>query len=337
MNNLTRTSLVKRVIRTQAFTLLILLVAMILIFTVLAALNGAKFFTGKTFVGILQDIAVPGFLAIGAGCLIVSGNIDLSQATVGALSGIIISIAISWWGLPWYVAILIAFGFAAAIGVINAVLISSIGMAPFIATLAMSAVIRALMQLLATDANGSLQSTITFTDPTLTTIGGYDIIWRIPATVVLVIVAFVVYGLILKKTDLGRSIYMIGGNRRAARLSGINSKGITYFLYINCSILGAIAGIAYTARAKQGGLQALSGDQFTGLTAAILGGISFAGGSGGMGGAFLGLVVLKTFYKGMLIVGSSTYLTLVLSGALLILALSLDVWSQRRQRKRLGV
>ena len=120
-------------------------------------------------------------------------------------------------------------------------------------------------------------------------------------------------------------------------MSGINSKGITYFLYINCSILGAIAGIAYTARAKQGGLQALSGDQFTGLTAAILGGISFAGGSGGMGGAFLGLVVLKTFYKGMLIVGSSTYLTLVLSGALLILALSLDVWSQRRQRKRLGV
>ena len=121
MNNLTRTSLVKRVIRTQAFTLLILLVAMILIFTVLAALNGAKFFTGKTFVGILQDIAVPGFLAIGAGCLIVSGNIDLSQATVGALSGIIISIAISWWGLPWYVAVLIALAFAAAIGLFNAV------------------------------------------------------------------------------------------------------------------------------------------------------------------------------------------------------------------------
>ncbi|NLM84334.1 MAG: ABC transporter permease [Clostridiales bacterium] len=337
MNNLTRTSLVKRLVRTQAFSLLILLVAMILIFTALAALKGARFFTAKTFIGILQDIAVPGFLAIGAGCLIVSGNIDLSQATVGALSGIVIAIGISWWGLPWYVAVLIAMLFAAAIGLINAILINEIGMAPFIATMAMAAVIRALMQLLATDSGGALQSTVTFTDPALTTIGGYNIIGDIPMTIVIVVVAFIIYGIILKKTELGRSIYMIGGNRRAARLSGINSKGIIYFLYINCSVLGGISGLAYTARAKQGSLQALSGDQFTGLTAAILGGISFAGGSGGMGGAFLGLVVLKTFYKGMLIVGSSTYLTLVLSGTLLILALSLDVWSQRRQRKRLGI
>lgn len=336
-NNLTRTSLVKRLIRTQAFTLFLLLVAMVLIFTVIAELKGAKFFTTKTLIGILQDIAVPGFLAIGAGCLIVSGNIDLSQSVVGALSGIVIAIAISWWGLPWYVAILIALAFSAAIGLINAVLINEIGMAPFIATLAMAAVIRALMQLLATDSAGVMQSTITFTDPTLTTIGGYNIIGDVPVTVLVVVVAFIVYGLILKKTQLGRSIYMIGGNRRAARLSGINSKGITYFLYINCSVLGGLSGIAYTARAKQGSLQALSGDQFTGLTAAILGGISFSGGSGGMGGAFLGLVVLKTFYKGMLISGSSTYLTLVLSGALLIIALFLDAWSQRRQRKRLGV
>ena len=65
MNNLQRTSLVKRLIRTQAFTLFILLVAMVLIFTVLAVLKGARFFTTKTFIGILQDIAVPGFLAIG--------------------------------------------------------------------------------------------------------------------------------------------------------------------------------------------------------------------------------------------------------------------------------
>lgn len=337
MESLTRTSLVKRVFRTQAFTLLILLLIMILIFSVFAVINDANFFSANTFIGILQDLAVPAFLAIGTGCLIVSGAIDLSQASVGAMSGIIVAISISWWGMPWYAAVLIALSFSAAIGIINAVLINELGLVPFISSMAMTAIVKALMLLLSTDANGVMQSNINFKDSTLTVIGNYSVFGIIPATVLLVIVAFVVYGLILKKTKMGRSIYMIGGNRRASKLSGINSKKISYFLFINCSLLGGIAGIVYTSRSKQGSLQALSGDQFTGLTAAILGGISFSGGSGGMGGAFIGLLVLKTFYKGMMISGSSIYLTSVLSGALLILALALDAWSQRRQRKRLGV
>ncbi|MBO6040302.1 MAG: ABC transporter permease, partial [Oscillospiraceae bacterium] len=69
----------------------------------------------------------------------------------------------------------------------------------------------------------------------------------------------------------------------------------------------------------------------------ILGGISFMGGSGGMGGTLIGLLVLKTFNKGMLISGGSTYLTSVLSGVLLIIALTLDVLSRRRQQKRIGI
>ena len=337
MDNLSRTSFLKRTIRSQAFTLVVLLVILILIFSILALINDANFFSANTFIGILQDLAVPAFLAIGAACLIVSGAIDLSQASVGAMSGIIVAISISWWGLPWYVGVIIALGVSGIIGLIIAILVNELGLVPFIATMAMTAIVKAIMLLLATDSNGVMQSNINFKDSTLTNIGNYSIANFIPATVFLVIVAFIVYGLILKKTKMGRSIYMIGGNRMASRLSGINAKKISYFLFINCSLLGGLSGIIYTARSKQGSLQALSGDQFTGLTAAILGGISFSGGSGGMGGAFIGLLLLKTFYKGMMIGGSSTYLTSVLSGALLILALTLDVWSQKRHNKRLGV
>jgi ribose/xylose/arabinose/galactoside ABC-type transport system permease subunit len=100
--------------------------------------------------------------------------------------------------------------------------------------------------------------------------------------------------------------------------------------------MGCLAGLIYTSRVKQGSLSALATDQFTGLTAAILGGISFGGGSGGMGGAFIGLLVIKTFNKGMTIIGASSYVTNVLSGALLLAALSFDYYSQRRQRKRIG-
>lgn len=335
MEKVTRTSFLKRTLRSKAFTLIILLAVLILLFTILAILNDAKFFSSKTFISILQDLAVPAFLAIGAGCLIVSGGIDLSQAAVGAMAGVIVSIGISWWHLPWFVAMILALVAAGIIGLINAYLVNGLNMAPFIATMAMTAIIKAFMMLLCTDSTGVLQSVINFDDPAITLIGTYAI-GKIPATVILVVIAFIVYGLLLSKTQLGKSIYMIGGNRMAARLTGINARKITYFLFINCSMLGGLSGLIYTSRAKQGSLLALQSDQFTGLTAAILGGISFAGGSGGMGGAFVGLLVIKTFNKGMMIGGSSTYLTSVLSGALLLAALTLDYMSLRRQRKRIG-
>jgi ribose/xylose/arabinose/galactoside ABC-type transport system permease subunit len=335
MEKVTRISFLKKTLRSKAFTLVILLVILVILFTVLAILNDATFFSSKTFISILQDLAVPAFLAIGAGCLIVSGGIDLSQAAVGAMAGVMVAIGISWWQFPWYVAMLLALVSCGVIGAINAFLVNELRMAPFIATMAMTAIIKAFMMLLSTDATGVLQSVINFDNAAITVIGTYSF-GKIPATVLLLIIAFIIYGLILTKTKLGKSIYMIGGNRMAARLSGINAKVISYFLFINCSILSGLSGLIYTSRAKQGSLLALQSDQFTGLTAAILGGISFAGGSGGMGGAFVGLLVIKAFNKGMMIAGSSTYLTSVLSGVLLLAALTLDYVSLRRQRKRIG-
>ncbi|NLA87499.1 MAG: ABC transporter permease [Clostridiales bacterium] len=152
MEKVTRISFFKKILRSKAFTLAILLAFLIVLFTILAKFNDARFFTTRTFIGILQDLAVPAFLAIGSGCLIVSGAIDLSQATVGAMSGVFLAIGIHWWGLPWFAAMLIALAAAIAIGFINAVIISELHMAPFIATIAMSSIIKAIMMLVSTDA-----------------------------------------------------------------------------------------------------------------------------------------------------------------------------------------
>jgi ribose/xylose/arabinose/galactoside ABC-type transport system permease subunit len=336
MKDETRVSTLNRAIRSKAFTLCILLIALIVLFTVLGALNDLKFFTSKVFISILQDLAVPAFLAIGAGCLLVSGGIDLSQSTVGAMAGMLVAVGIEWWNLPWAVAMLLAIVAAGCIGIINAVLVNELRMAPFIATMSMTSVIKALTMLTATDGNGSLKSVLTYENATFTKLGTYQFGGVVPLTVILLVAAFVIYGLMLSKSQLGRSIYMIGGNPNAARLSGINSRRISYFLYVNCSMLGGFSGLIYTARTKQGSIQALLTDQFTGMTAAILGGISFGGGAGGLGGAFMGLLVIKTFNKGMLVAGSNSFLTTVLSGALLLAALTLDYLSIRRQRKRVG-
>lgn len=337
MNNLSRTSTIKKLLRSQAFTLFILLILLVGIFTFTASLNDARFFSTRTLISILQDLAVPAFLAIGAGCLILSGGIDISVSSTGALSGIILAAGISWWGLPWYLALIIALVSAAIIGFINAFLINELGMQPFIATLAMSAIIKAFMLIVSTDSEGVMNSNVVFQCETLENFIGYRIGGIFPVTVILLIIAFLIYGLMLKCTKFGREIYMLGGNPACARLCGVNARKVSYILYINCAVLGAISGVIYACRTMTGSLLALSGDQFTGMTAAVLGGISFMGGSGGMGGAFIGLLVLKTFNKGMLISGSSTYLTSVLHGALLVLALTLDVFSRKRQQKRLGV
>ena len=105
-DNLSRTSPLKKILRSQAFTLLIMLVLLIVVFSFTAKLNNATFFKMKTLISIMQDLAVPGFLAIGAGCLILSGGIDISVSAVGAMSGVILSVGISWWGIPWYLAVL---------------------------------------------------------------------------------------------------------------------------------------------------------------------------------------------------------------------------------------
>lgn len=334
---LTRTSPLKKVLRSQAFTLLILLIALIGIFTFTASLKGGTFFKTRTFISIMQDLAVPGFLAIGAGCLILSGGIDISVSAVGAMAGVILAAGITWWGIPWYLAILIALIFGAFVGFLNAMFINELGMQPFIATMAMMSIVRALMVVVSTNPDGGMVSSINFKCPPLDRVLNHQIGGIVPVSVVVVLVAFLFYGVMLKCTKFGREIYMLGGNPMCARLCGVNGRKISYLLYINCSVLGAVSGVVYSTRSMQGSLTALSGDQFTGLTAAVLGGISFMGGSGGMGGALLGLLVLKTFNKGMLISGGSNYLTSVLSGALLILALTLDVFSRRRQQKRLGV
>jgi ribose/xylose/arabinose/galactoside ABC-type transport system permease subunit len=127
----------------------------------------------------------------------------------------------------------------------------------------------------------------------------------------------------------------MGGNPISARLAGINSRRLTYFLFINGAVLGGISGIFNTARLGQGQLLALQTSQFTGITAAVLGGISFGGGSGGMGGAFVGLLILQTFQIGMGVVSVNPFWVTVFTGFMLILALAIDRFAQHQIKKSL--
>ena len=324
-----KTFSLKEFSHTKMFTLLVLEAGLIILFSIWASLIGNNFLAFSTIVSILDSLVLSSFLAIGAGCVLLSGHIDLSQAAVGAFAGVLLGTCIRNAGLPLGVAMLITVAVAAGLGFVNGLLVNKFNFQSFIGTLAMASVIRGLMLFTSVPASGGAPAQVMFNDPTLRFIGTYRLGGVFPVAIFLTLIAFVVYAILMQRTKFGMRVYLVGSNPVAARYSGINPKMITYILFINCAILSSVSGMLAASRVMQGSLTALSTSQFTGLTAAILGGISFGGGRGGMMGTFVGLIILNTFQTGMAIINAGSSWTIAFQGILLIAALTLDYFSTK--------
>lgn len=317
---------INKFIKSKLFSLILVLIVIIAFF---AIATGGKFLKPLNIRNILNSIVIVSFLAIGEGFLMISGCVDLSAGAVGTASGIIMAIMVSWLGLPWYCGVILALLFGAICGFINAILVHKLNFQPFIATLAMADMAKGLGYIF---CNGEF---IEVDNSVITFIGTKKIFTVIPAALLISILFLLVYGVILSKTTFGRRTYLIGGNRQAARLAGINPTRLSTILFINSSVLASIAGCLGVARIKSATTSGITGNQFSGITAAILGGISFGGGSGGMAGCFIGMLILNCFNNGTNVIGLNTYVQQVFSGALLLIALGFDIISQRRQSRSL--
>ncbi len=319
-------------IGSKLFPLLILYIAMIIIFAVWSKLVGANFLQISTVRNILQSLVISAFLTMGAGTLLIAGHLDLAQSSIGAFGGIILAWLVEK-GVNWIVAIIIAIIICSIFGVISAVMITRFRFPSFIATLAMASIVKGFMYIFSSiGTEKGLATNIYFQNSALNYLGNGKIL-GVPFSVILAIIFFIIYGIIIAKTSFGAKIMLMGGNPVAATLAGINASALLFILFINSAITGCVAGILNAARLQQGALIALSTAQFTGITAAVLGGISFGGGSGGMGGAFLGLLILNTFQIGMSVVGLNPFWVNVFSGILLLLALAFDFISTTRKAK----
>ena len=334
---------IKKFIHSKTFTLICLYLAMILVFTVWAALKDINFLQISIFRNILKSLVIPGFLTLGAGCLLIAGHMDLSQSAAGAFGGMVLATAIKAWSMPWYLAIIVCLAMCAVLGLVNGLLVVKLHFPSFIGTLAMASMIRGLMYLFSSMANvdpsgNHVAANINFVDNTIKYLGTGMVggPTGIPFNVILLVIAFVGFGLLMSKSAFGMKVTLLGGSPVAATLAGINANAILLILFMLSAVMGGVSGIFQAAQVSQGNLQALTTSQFIGLTAAILGGISFGGGVGGMGGAFIGLLILRTFVVGMGIVGVNPSWVNVFSGLLLLVALSFDFFAQLRQAKKLS-
>lgn len=151
-----------------------------------------------------------------------------------------------------------------------------------------------------------------------------------PLVLVILLVLVASYTLIAKRTPLGRYIYAVGGNRRAAELSGINAKRIDFFLFVNMGFLAALAGLAFTARLNLASSAGGSGFELEAIAAAFVGGAAVQGGIGTIGGAIIGGLTIGLINNGMSIMGLGAQWQQTVLGLVLLLVVAFDVWNKKR-------
>jgi ribose transport system permease protein len=289
------------------------------------AITVPNFFLPANFLNILIASSVMGLVAIGESYLIIAGQIDLSPGAVSAFSGMVVAVLLKN-SIGPAISVPVALLVGGGIGFINATLVFGLHLQPFIATLATSSFFRGMAFII---NNGKTEQI--FNAPFLAL--GVERFLGLPLSVWVLIIALAVFTIALRFTTFGRNVYIIGGNPTAARLAGIKAKRTVTGLYIMCSALTSLGGLLLASRMNAGQPTASNGLEFDAITAAVLGGIAFSGGSGTMLGTILGIFILVGFNNGLLLLNVPSFWQYVARGGLLVIALSFDTVRNLLKRK----
>jgi ribose transport system permease protein len=251
-------------------------------------------------------------------CLvIITGGIDLSVGAIMALSGTLCAGTIAAGQLPIPVAILMGLAIGVLVGFINGTITAKMNIAPFIVTMATQQICRGLVYVYADGLP------IRCDNPPFNFLGnGY--IGEIPITILYSIFFVIVIWLVLSKSQLGRWIYAVGGNKNAARFSGINVDKVLMIVYSISGFLAAFAGIIYCARMYSGQPTLGNGDETDAIAAVVLGGTSFSGGIGKIGGVVIGILIIAVLSNALNLLGINSFWQLVAKGVVILLAVCVD-------------
>jgi ribose/xylose/arabinose/galactoside ABC-type transport system permease subunit len=211
------------------------------------------------------------------------------------------------------------------VGFLNGVIIVKFNLAPFIVTLGMMNVVRGLCFVL-TDGMAYF-----INDPRLVYLGRAS--WfGVPLSIIVLVIAFIVFEFISRKTVFGRQVYACGGNRVAARLAGINSDKIGVLLYVVSGFMAAVAGSIVVGISGAALPQTGEAYPLDAITAILLGGTTLAGGSGSVRRTFLGLLIIGVLNNGMALLNVQTFWQTSAKGAFLLAAIILDSLQHRDKR-----
>ena len=288
-----------------------------------------RFLTINNFSFILQQSIVVSVLAIGQTLIILTSGIDLANGAVMSLGAVFMVHLASRDGVNPFLAVGIGFAITAGIGFINGLLVTRLRLPAFIVTLGMLGIIYALTLIYTTETIPAHPDQIFLGDGikvagTLITYG----------TIVMVLL-FVLMWFMLRETAFGRHIYAIGNNKEAVRLAGVSTDRLLIAVYSLAGLLYGVAALLLIARTEVGDPQTGVAGNFNleSITAVVLGGTSLFGGRGNVLGTLIGAVIIGVFRNGLLLMGIPSIYQLLITGILVIMAVSVDQLSQRGGRQ----
>ena len=318
----------------QKFAALASLVALTAVFSLVSS----AFLTLGNAMTVALQVTSIAYLGIGATLVIIAGGIDLSVGAVLALAGVVAAMVVKAGGA-------VALGMSAGLlvgalcGLLNGLAVTMLRLPPFIATLAMMLVARGVaLQITEAKAvgglgdgfaelgNGSLWRVVRIGAD-----GFPDVVFPgIPYPVFLMILLAVAVAVLLNRTRLGRHIYSVGSNAEAARLSGVDVRGVTLFTYVASGLIAGVTGCVLmsrlvTAQPSEGLMYELDA-----IAAAVIGGTSLSGGVGTISGALIGAFVIGILRNGLNMGGVSAFIQQIVIGLVILLTVWIDQMRYRR-------
>jgi fructose transport system permease protein len=292
------------------------------------SLRSDRFLAGPNLSLVLQQVMVVGTLAIGQTLIILTAGIDLSCGAVMALSSIFMSKLAVDSGMSPILAIVIGLLVAAGFGVVNGTLVTRLRLPPFIVTLGTLNIAFALTHIYSHDQTiSNLPSALTWMGTTFK-VGNTAVAWGSVLMLVLFAVAFYV----LRHTGAGRHVYAVGDNPEAARLTGIHVDRVLLCVYAFAGLLYGVAALLLIGYTNVGDPQAGVTDNLDSITAVVIGGVSLFGGRGSVIGALIGALIVGVIRNGLQLIGVDSIYQVLITGVLVILAVSVDQLARRRTR-----
>ena len=293
---------------------------------VVISFRSDRFLTQDNIMNVLRQISSNMYLACAMTMILIAGGIDLSVGSIVAVTGVTAGTLLNM-GVPIPLTILICLVLGGLYGTITGAIITNTTLPPFIVTYSMMQILRGATYVY---TGGT---TVRVDNRAFINLGTGYAFGFLPLPVVYLLIVFVIVFFVLNKTSLGRHIYAVGGNEKAAKFSGINVKKTRMFVYIFSGVMGALAGMVLCARSYSGNPLAGDGAEMDAIAACVLGGASMAGGYGFVGGTLIGALIIGLLNNGLNLMRIDSYWQIILKGIVILVAVYVDYIKNLKKNK----
>ncbi|MDY5164051.1 ribose ABC transporter permease [Leuconostoc falkenbergense] len=292
----------------------------LIVLALITTVMNPSFLDPNNLLNLLRQVSINGLIAFGMTFVILTGGIDLSVGAILALTPALSAMMITS-GVPTLIAMLIGIIFGGLLGGLNGLIITKGGAAPFIASLATMTIFRGATYVF---TNGNPITSKAMNNSFIFQFIGRGYFFGIPVPVIIMLISFFILYILLHKMTFGRKTYALGGNEKAAFVSGIKVNITKTWIYVISGIMSSAAGMILISRLSSAQPDAGTGFEMDAIAAVVLGGTSLAGGRGRIFGTLIGALIIGTLNNGMNLIGISSFYQQIVKGIVIIIAVLLD-------------